>query len=539
MTNWTRNAPLFLRLNLVSRHTPFAVFVLLFLLAISSFLTSEITTAGVLGFPTDAIWQQVSAARDLSAGKGIGRHLAIMRESPLAVVLASLVGIATHFDAALTVLATKAISLLAVCIAAWALMRFLAPVGAASSMTGVGAALVMSVSPLYVWLGASGSISAVGVGAIALALVWHYEDKPAPTALALAFASLSAPAAAPLLMFYPAAARRHRWWCVAIASLTLSAYAIVWIASSGNSVTGPQSAVSALVSQWFKGVSGFFMLVGGPVEGATHPVLLGVGAIAGAWVARRTYPMLVAAALLPAVCVGVLPIAPAKIGEQLAVSLPAVFALALFGFRHVTSMVPTEKVTAGRIGMGILALYLVFSAPLLSKMRTLSAWQVENTALTGREGGNWLAEHSQPGESIATTAPGVIAFFSRRDVVDLNSGLASAPGTELAGISWVAINVSEAVPEVLERGYRLEKTVRFRVNAGVFPRGDLLIYRKATTPGLAQGWPIERDMSTISNKLREFSEESAWYSECMTENPSNRNPNSVSPLRRAVASQYR
>lgn len=457
--------------------------------AAASFLIHEKGVAHTFGLPLDSGWYDLTLGRSLFSG--VGELTPQATESPGYAVVLGVIEALASYDQTQVVFAVKLLSILALSLTGWGVIRMVRSLPQSGAYALYGSALLVPLSPALVWLGVSGLGLAWGVAFVALGLADAAEGRPVRGTILLGCSVWMTPGA----LFVIAASffgRKHRWvprLLIAVGFLVPYAFWNLHASGWNSPFPGDEVGVSGF-HQWYRWIRSFVALLGVPFAGGLHPMLLALFAGFGIWRARRDGRVLWLSVLLPVLFLGVCVPEPGVLGRLLFVCLPPLFGLAAIGVEFIARHIATGFLRGGRLAILVLALYVVRSGPNLWHVRQLFAWQVQNTVQVGQNIGRWVSANALPGEVVATTAPGAISYFSRHPVLDLTrQPFRHLPLDDIlasTGAPWVAITAPRhTVPQVLKQYYRVETSVVFRIHAGVYPPGPMMLFRKVSGQGYA------------------------------------------------------
>jgi len=456
-------------------------------LAAASFLIHERAIARSFGFPLDGGWLDLALARSVLGGP---RVEGARTESPGYVLVLTCVEALARGDAAQILFVAKLLSLAALSVIGWASIRLVRSLSGTDGVSAAAIALMVPLSPLLVWLGASGLGMAWGVALVTLGLAEIRGGRHSMGTALVAAAIWFAPAAFAVLVATFLATRERPLRRLGLAAAFVLPWAAWYVLTPG-----PPLEVPSLVALW-NWVRNWLSLIGiawpgllaghfsGYARAAVHPILLPALAIVGAWRVRRTDRLLALSAALPALVMWPLIPHPGALGRMLLVGLPATIVLAAVGLDQFVFRSERGVLRGGRVAHVLVVLYVLLSGPAFWRVRTVYAWQVENTVRIGREAGGWVARRAAPGDRVATVAPGAIGWFSGLPVIDLTNPRAiDRPRGPWP--AWIAIPINSPLPDLLLENYRAIHSVSFRVQAGVYPPGPLIIFRRTYQGGMA------------------------------------------------------
>ena len=402
--------------------------VLAALLTLAVYLVRERTIAGAAGFPLDDSWIHLHFARNIAEGSGFSYNPGRLVAGSTAPLWTLLLGAAARIAGPSLVMA-KVVGVMTTVAAALVLRR-------AALAWGVEAPIALTAAVLLVWCGPVtwGALSGMEVSLAALlvsgALVAHARARLLPTAVLIGLAALARPEACVLiplvLLAAPITVRR-----VLVFSLVTVVVLLPSVAFSLATVGSPMPATAAAKIEggligWLRGASEspFRTWIDRPREfltawfwwlGMTH-WLLPLAVVPGILVAWRTkgrpLGMLAVALLLHPVAMALL--APYRDpGFQEGRYSIHLVPLALLVLGVAVAGVPTRRRSVVMTGALAIALVLVPAAA------TRYAWGVQNINAMQVELGRWLDGHVARDARLAVNDIGAIAYFSRREVIDL------------------------------------------------------------------------------------------------------------------------
>ena len=416
-----------MRVGLRRAHADVAV-VLAAAAALALFLIREQEIAGAAGFPLDDSWIHLHFARNLAAGMGFAYNPGVPvagSTAPLWTLLvaagAFLIGPSPALAKALGVMATVAAGLLtwrAAC--AWG----------ATLPVALGAGVGLVVTGALTWGALSGMEVSLAAALVAGALLAHAHDATWPAAALASLAVLTRPEAILLIpalaLAGPLGARRLAAYVI-VPVVALAPFVLFCLATVGTPLPATAAAkVEGGALGWLAGMS----------EPARVTFLERPGAFLAEWVRWLALThWLLPVALVPAlVAVGW------RHGRALAVPaltlLAHPFAMALLApyrgpafqeGRYSMHLLPLAMVVLAaavppaRARMGVVAvvLYLALAVPPLGPAAGRYAWGVQNMNAMHVHLGRWLDRELPPKARIAVNDIGAIAYFSRREIIDL------------------------------------------------------------------------------------------------------------------------
>jgi hypothetical protein len=408
------------------------------LVPLTLFLLRERQIAGGAGFPLDDAWIHLHFARNLAEGAGFSYNPGVAvagSTAPLWTLLLAAGALAFGPSLALA----KALGVLAT-IAAGVLTRRAAIALGAPAPAALGAGVALVWTGALAWGALSGMEVSLAAALVAAALLAHARDRTLAAAILASLAALARPEAIllvpALLIARPVSVRRLLIF-VAVPVILLAPFVAFCYATVGAPLPAPAAAkIEGGLVGWLAGLSEparvvfverpfTFLVEWARWLAATHwllPVAL-LPALAVAWwrhgrvVAVPMLTLLVhplAMALLapyrgPAFQEGrysmhLLPLAVAA----LAVALPPARGRAVDLTAHGRQMVAAA-----------IALYLALALPALLPAATRYGWAVQNINAMQVHLGRWIDRELPRGARLAVNDIGAIAYFSRREVIDL------------------------------------------------------------------------------------------------------------------------
>jgi hypothetical protein len=451
------------------------VLVLLYVGAVASFVISELSVAGSLGYPLDSGWMDFPTERGIRASNLPGIFAS---ESPIYTAFAGLVAECSD-NVLLSLLILKTTTVAAIGLCCWWCYRLTSTITGGFRVSLAGIALFLPLSPALIWTGASGLGMAWGMALVARSMLDAQEDRPLQASMWAGIAFWFTPGALPVIVAVLFANRGRRAAQIGI-SVMFAVCWIVWRLWTNN--TGIR--VPSLYD-WWPWIANTFALIGATWHSSIHPPLLLILAGFGAWRLRGRGRVFVATVALAPVLIPFVAPHPGALGRHLFAILPAAFILAAVGLQALASRSSRGLLRGNRLPLTLLALYAIWVGPEFWKARTLYSWQIQNTVTVRNDVGDWLNRNAAPGESIATTAPGAITSACDMPVIDLtrysdidNILLVTRP-------RWVAMNIGFRVPDVVAEEYMAVYTVTFPVQARVYPPGPFVVFRRTYESGLA------------------------------------------------------
>jgi len=392
------------------------------------FLLIEHRLAGVPGFPLDDSWIHLHFARNMAEGAGFSYNPGVPvagSTAPLWTLLLAL-GVAVFGASAVVV---KTIGVMAG-LGTALVLRHAAVAWGASRLGALGAAIGLAWTGAMAWGAFSGMEVTLAALLVAASLLAHARGRDAWTALWAALAAVARPEAlilVPLLAgARPLTARRGALF-VAITAAILAPAVLFSLATAGSPLPATASAkVEGGLVGWLSGVR----------EAAAITWLSRPAEFFGAWVTW----LAMTDWLLPLVLLVAVVLVWRRPGRALAV--PALvlvahpFAMALFApyrdpafqeGRYSIHLLPVAflvlavalgpRLTRMRVAFG--AVYLALAVVAMFPAATRYGWAVQNINAMQVHLGRWVDEHLPKRGTIAVNDIGAIAYFSRREIIDL------------------------------------------------------------------------------------------------------------------------
>ena len=392
------------------------------------FVLTERRLAGAPGFPLDDSWIHLHFARNIAEGAGFSYNPGVPVAGSTAPLWTLLLALGVAFFGASAVV-VKTIGVMAG-LGAALVLRHAAVAWGASRLGAVGAAIGLAWTGAMAWGAFSGMEVTLAALLVAASLLAHARGRDPLTALWAALAAVARPEAivlVPLLaVARPLTARRVVSF-VSITAAVLAPAILFSLATVGSPVPATASAkVEGGLLGWLSGVR----------EAVGVTWLSRPAEFFGAWVKWLALTnWLLPAALLPA-----LVLVWRRPGRALAV--PALvlvahpLAMALFApyrdpafqeGRYSIHLLPLAfltlavalgpRLTRPRTALG--AVYLALAVAAMLPAATRYGWAVQNINAMQVHLGRWVDEHLPKRGVIALNDVGAIAYFSRREVIDV------------------------------------------------------------------------------------------------------------------------
>jgi arabinofuranosyltransferase len=397
-------------------------------LSLALFLVAERRLAGASGFPLDDSWIHLHFARNIAEGAGFSYNAGVPvagSTAPLWTVVIAAAALVAGPSLALVkvlgVLATVAAGMLTWRAAhAWGVSLWIA--------TSAGVALVLTGA--LGWGAVSGMEVALAAALTAGALLAHARDATLATAVCASLAALARPEAVllipALLLARPLGGRRLAIFAV-VTLVVVTPFVAFCLATVGRPL--PATAAAKIEGGLIGRLSGvsepaFVTLLARPAAffkdwaswlASTHwllPAALAVGLVV---IARRYGRCLFVPALV-------------LIAHPLAMALLAPYREPSFQEgRYSMHLLPIAMVTLAaalapaprRMAIAAAAIYLLLALPPLVPAATRYGWGVQNMNAMQVHLGRWLDRHLPRDARVAVNDIGAIAYFSRREIVDL------------------------------------------------------------------------------------------------------------------------
>jgi hypothetical protein len=404
------------------------------------FLVREHQIAGAPGFPLDDSWIHLHFARNLAEGAGFSYN-------PGVPVAGSTAPLWTLLLAAGVLIAGSSLALakalgVASTVAAGVLTRRAALAWGATPLTALAAGIALVWSGPLTWGALSGMEVSLAAALVAGALLAHAADRPqgdAPgpaligasrTALLAALATLARPEAillVPALLLAKRVDLRRLLVFVTIPALALAPFVAFCMTTVGRPLPATAAAkVQGGLVGWLAGFSepARTTFVERPWTflrdwvvwlAATHwllPVACAAALLVLAWQRRRA--LVVPGLLLLAHPLAMALLAPYR-GPEFQEGR---YSLHLLPIALVLLAAALPR-TLPRTAAALVVIYLVLALPALQPAATRYAWAVQNINAMQVHLGHWLDRELPRDSRVAVNDIGAIAYFSRREIVDL------------------------------------------------------------------------------------------------------------------------
>ena len=431
------------------------------LLPLALFVMREGQIAGASGFPLDDSWIHLHFARNLAAGAGFSYNPGTPVAGSTAPLWTLLLG-AGAFVAAPSLAMAKAVGIIATVGAALVTRRAALAWGARSEVALVAAVALVWMGPVT-WGALSGMEVSLAALLVAAALLAHARDHALASAVCAALAVLARPEALLLVPFLVAARPLtiRRIALFALVTIVIVAPAVLFSLKTAGT---PYPATAAA-----KVEGGLVGWLGGVREPAALTFVRRPAAFFTEWIVwLTTIHWLLPIALVPALvltwqhagrALGLVTLA--LVAHPLGMALLAPYRGPAFQEgRYSIHLLPLAvlvlAVAFGRhaprrwAAPAIFAAWLAVAAMTLLPAATRYGWAVQNINAMQVHLGRWADAQLPKNARIALNDIGAIAFFSRRDVIDL-MGLVTPEiiPYRRRGESGVMEYVSETCPEYL------------------------------------------------------------------------------------------
>jgi arabinofuranosyltransferase len=440
------------------------------LLPLALFIAREWQIAGASGFPLDDSWIHLHFARNLAAGAGFSYNPGTPIAGSTAPLWTLLLG-AGAFVVSPSLAMAKGIGIVATVAAALVTRRTALAWGARGDIALVASIALTWMGPI-VWGALSGMEVSLAALLVAAALLAHARDQALASAVCAALAVLARPEAL-LLVPFLAAARPLTIRRVALfAAVTIVVVAPAVLFSLKTAGTPYPATAAAKVE------GGLVGWLGGVREPAALTFVQRPAAFLTEWIVwLATIHWLLPIALVPALVLtwkyaGRAPgvVALVLLAHPLGMALLAPYRGPAFQEgRYSIHLLPVAvvvlAVTLGRrghddaapaperyawVGRAVLVGWLVIAAGALVPASTRYGWAVQNINAMQVHLGRWVDAQLPKTARIALNDIGAIAFFSRREIIDL-MGLVTPEiiPYRRRGETGVMEYVSETCPEYL------------------------------------------------------------------------------------------
>jgi arabinofuranosyltransferase len=392
------------------------------------FVLRERQIAGAAGFPLDDSWIHLHFARNLAEGAGFSYNPGVPvagSTAPLWTLLLAAGAVAAGPSLALAKILGAAATVAAGVLTRRAAVAWGAPPAIALA---AGVALVWT-GPLA-WGALSGMEVSLAAALVAGALLAHAHDRTFLTAGLAALATLARPEAVlllPLLLVAKPVDARRVLVFVVVPLVALTPFVLFCMTTVGAPLPATAAAkVEGGLVGWLAGVS----------EPARVTFFERPGTFLGEWVLwLAATHWLLPVALVPALGAawwrhGRTLTAPALLllAHPLAMALLAPYRGPAFQEgRYSTHLLPLALVVLAsavppawpRAALAAAVIYLALAVPPLLPAATRYAWAVQNINAMQVHLGRWLDHELPRGARVAANDIGAIAYFSRREIVDL------------------------------------------------------------------------------------------------------------------------
>jgi hypothetical protein len=392
------------------------------------FLLRERQIAGAAGFPLDDSWIHLHFARNLAEGAGFAYNPGVPVAGSTAPLWTLLLAAGVAIAGPSLALA-KALGIAATA-AAGVLTRRAAVAWGATPGVALAAGIALVWSGPLAWGALSGMEVSLAAALVAGALLAHASDRVLLTGILSALATLARPEAIvlvpALLVARPIDVRRLIAF-VGIPVLALAPFVAFCLATVGTPLPATAAAkVEGGLVGWLSGVA----------EPARATFLERPWAFLREWVRwlARTHwllPVALAAALavvwwrrgralaVPALVLLLHPLAMALLAPYRGPEFQeGRYSLHLLPLALVVLAAVVPRASARTTGV-LALLYLALALPALVPAATRYGWAVQNINAMQVHLGRWLDRELPRGARIAVNDIGAIAYFSRREIVDL------------------------------------------------------------------------------------------------------------------------
>jgi arabinofuranosyltransferase len=409
-----------------------------FLLALGWFWLSQWRIAGTLGlssFPLDDSWIHLQFARNLAEGQGFAYNPGVPVAGSTAPLWTLLLGaVATVFSASLWT--AKVLGIIVTLGAGLLTRRAVLAWGAPADAALAAAVALMWMGPL-VWGSLSGMEVSLAALLVAAALLAHGRDRPLATAGCAALAVLARPESLLLVPLFVAArpVTLRRVATFAVVTGVIVAPAVLFSLSTAGTLY-PATAAAKIEG----GLVGW---LGGVTEPASLTWIARPWMFFAEWIRWLTathwlVPLALAAALvqvwrMAGRALGV--IALGLLAHPLGMALLAPYRGPAFQEgRYSIHLLPLAVLTVAvalggrrdapptsgrRARIVVMVVWLAMAAVTLVPAATRYGWAVQNINAMQVHLGRWVDENVPKTARVAVNDIGAIAFFSRREVIDL------------------------------------------------------------------------------------------------------------------------
>ena len=409
-------------------HRDDALVVLAAVVPLVLFLLRERAVAHDAGFPLDDSWIHLHFARNLAEGAGFSYNPGVPVAGSTAPAWTLLLALAALAGGASLV--TAKVLGVAVTLGAALVVR------RACLASGAPADVALTAGVALLWMGpvAWGALSGMEVGLAALltatALLSVVRDATSWTALAGGLAALARPEAL-LLVPFLLLARPLTWRRLAVFTVVTVAVLAPAVAFSWTTVGTPVPATASA-----KVEGGLIGWLGGVKEPVALTWWIRPRAFTAEWAVWLTQThWLLAGTILAALvmacarrCRLFAMVGMALVAHPIGMALLAPYRGPAFQEgRYSTHLLPVAvvlcAVALGRRGPRarrvVLAVFLALALVPLAPAAERYAWGVQNINAMQVHLGRWIRDHTPRGATLAVNDIGAIAYFSRREVIDL------------------------------------------------------------------------------------------------------------------------
>ena len=396
--------------------------------ALAFFLIRERQIAGAAGFPLDDSWIQLHIARNLAEGFGFSYNPGVAVAGSTAPLWTLLLG-ACAFVVGPSVALAKALGIGAT-IAAGILTRRAAVAWGATPVVALGAGIALVMTGAMTWGALSGMEVSLAAALVAGALLAHGRDATFATAILAALAVLTRPESilvVPALLVARPVGGRRLFVFLVVPAVALAPFVAFCLVTVGSPFPATAAAkVEGGLLGWLAGLSepARMTFVERPrtffVEwvrwlSLTHRVLpwaLGLSIVAVWWRHGRTL-------VVPALTLLAQPLAMALLAPYRGPAFQeGRYSLHLLPIAMVTLAAALPPAWTRASAVAVVA-YLVLAISPLVPASARYAWGVQNINAMQVHLGRWIDRELPRTARLAVNDIGAIAYFSRREIIDL------------------------------------------------------------------------------------------------------------------------